>query len=366
MAPAPYSLLTVFPREAVMNVPLSYSGNALTSSITGTALSHHSEFTVSWNVNSKWDVPDATAVTVTYTDGSVKEFTASGSPMTYANTVGESGCDIETVVFSDVIYDLYIQSDQHFINTPPTFRGLTNLEYIQIFGPYSILYSMTNLFDGDTKLRWIKASNVRLHDSYSTLIGMDTHRVKNMDYAFRNNTGLYEFHTDFNTDECESIVGMFMGDSLLEYLSIGSAVFPKLKYATNAFNGCSSLYPSFGSMTAPELIDCLGMFEGCTNFLSTIDLQSLCGNNIRYMNRMFYGVTYVTHLYLNNLHLYSNPDTTDMFTGCYRLFMVYVTNCDDNTIDILKTALNSQTGYTWTLTTNTGTTVPNRCLKRSE
>ena len=80
---------------------------------------------------------------------------------------------------------------------------------------------------------------------------------------------------------------------------------------------------------------------------------------------MLYGATYVTHLYLNNLHLYSNPDTTDMFTGCYRLFMVYVTNCDDNTIDILKTALNSQTGYTWTLTTDTGT-VPNRCLKRSE
>ena len=163
-----------------------------------------------------------------------------------------------------------------------------------------------------------------------------------MNNAFRECRKLEEvIMPEYNTMEAVSAINMFCYCSNLK--TVIMPVF-KLKEATQMFLGCKSLTSlDVSRWDVSEVQYFSGMFEGCSGLtsldLSNWDLSKM--TDIGGMNGMFANCSSLITLDLSNWIIHKSLIINAMFSGCTSLRTIIMKNCTTETIDKIKSALDS-------------------------
>lgn len=193
------------------------------------------------------------------------------------------------------------------------------------------------------------------------LSGLETSHVENMDYMF---SGCYSLESldlsNFNTVSLSSVTHMFdmhqvyygFEESYTKLTSLNlsgwnTSNVDKMDYM---FKSCSALTSlDVSSFDTSDVKTMTGMFEYCSGLIS-LDLSNFNTHWVHDMSRMFNMVLYDGSIHTNlasldlsgwNLdELYKNG-TKNMFDGCIELKTIRMVGCNDNTIRIIRAALDS-------------------------
>lgn len=171
----------------------------------------------------------------------------------------------------------------------------------------------------------------------------------------------------FDTSHINNMGGMFCGCSSLRTLDLSNFNTSNVEDMRCMFDGCSSLRTlNLINFNTSNVKDMRGMFAGCSS-LRTLDLSNFETSQLQYMARMFMECTGLKILDLSNFNTscvwkvdglfagctglevldLSNFNLSEayvyvgsaMFLNCYALKKVYLRNCNERTILIVKDAL---------------------------
>ena len=204
--------------------------------------------------------------------------------------------------------------------------------------------------------------------------GFDTSNATTMSSMFENCSGLTSLDVrNFNTSKVTSMNSMFGGCSGLTSLDVSSFDTSNVTDMNHMFYRCRKLTTlDVGNFNTSNVTNMLGMFEGCTG-LTSLDLSHFNTSNVVEMSEMFYDCEALTSLDLSNfdtsnvtqipqmfLYCYNLqtldlsgwdltnlrviggwPPTKGLFTYCESLNLIYMRGCNQNTIDKIKSALDS-------------------------
>ena len=192
------------------------------------------------------------------------------------------------------------------------------------------------------------------------LSGIETSHVENMDYMFAGCESLTSLDlSNFNTVSVSSMTSMFdmyisnhpLNESTkLTSLNLSSFDTSNVDKMNNMFRRCSALTSlDVSSFDTSDVKNMIGMFELCSGLIS-LDLSNFNTHWVHDMSRMFNMVLYDGSIHTNlasldlsgwNLDdLYKNG-TKNMFDGCIELKTIRMVGCNDNTIRIIRAALDS-------------------------
>lgn len=232
-------------------------------------------------------------------------------------------------------YSIYFYSNSPVIYLPEdssytfyNFHSLTNVDFFHI--DTSQVVDMSYMFANCFSLLDFDLGN--LHTS----------SVKSMDYMFAGEDDTEEYmqissfgnYDYLNTEQLESMNGMFMNNSSITELDLSTWDLSKVTYMAETFKGCTALETvSIGSSVMSELGIIDGMFQDCTS-LTSVDLTYLNTTFVNTMDNLFNNCTSLSEIYVSQFFYTSHLDSSEnMFYNCTSLVGGAGTVFDPNHID---------------------------------
>ena len=272
------------------------------------------------------------------------------------NVSGFAGLELNTLTVSCSTY-CRPNLDRVFYNNSPNLRHL-------IFKGFdtSNATTMSSMFENCSGLTSLDVRN------------FNTSKVTSMNSMFGGCSGLTSLDvSSFDTSNVTDMGKMFYGCSGLTSLDVSSFDTSNVTDMNHMFYRCRKLTTlDVGNFNTSNVTNMLGMFDGCTG-LTSLDLSHFNTSNVVEMSEMFYDCEALTSLDLSNFdtsnvtqipqmfHYCYNlqtldlsgwdltnlrviggwPPTKGLFTYCESLNLIYMRGCNQNTIDKIKSALDS-------------------------
>ena len=235
--------------------------------------------------------------------------------------------------------------------------GLTSLDVSKF--DTSQVRDMSSMFQGCKSLTSLDVSNFNtsqvtdMIDMFSgcrSLTSLDvsnfnTSKVTKMNYMFRNCYGLTSLNvSNWNTSQVTDMWGMFSGCRSLTSLDVSNFNTSKVGRMSSIFWSCSGLTSLDVSNWDTSKAENMGsMFANCKG-LTSLDLSNFDTSKVNNMGYMFSGCTSLTSLDLSNWDTTKLPadkvvNMISMFNGCTALKTITMKNCNQATIDKIKSAL---------------------------
>ena len=143
-----------------------------------------------------------------------------------------------------------------------------------------------------------------------------------------------------NGRQIVSTAHMFHACVSLEYISMTNFITPVVEDMSYMFSGCESLKTiDVSHLSTSRVKNMDGLFTECKS-LESIDLSNWNMLNVENIDNMFSGCESLKTLDLSGWILPDNLVFDHMFYGCKSLKTIYMINCDPDTINFIKEALN--------------------------
>ena len=264
--------------------------------------------------------PSLKTPTAWYYDEIVKTMVFPSQTITNCNLYSLNGVNIP-VNFNSVSY-------QH-----SGLRGiLKNCVYADLskFFQWNNTQNLEYMFNGLGNLKWMDVSNFIISD------------VLHMSYMFTNCKALTSLDlSKWNASNVTSMNSMFSGCSKLLFLDVSNFNPSKVTNMNSMFKWCENLTTlDLSKWNASNVTNMGSMFTACRNLLS-LDLSHFNTSKVTSMNSMFESCWRLTSLDLSNWDLANVTSMGSMFSDCSSLKTITMKNCTTETIDKIKSALQS-------------------------
>ena len=250
---------------------------------------------------------------------------------------------VETMVFpSQTITNCNLYS-LNGVNIPVNFdsvsyqhSGLREILKNCVYADLSKFFQWNNtqnleyMFNGLGNLKWMDVSNFIISD------------VLHMSYMFTNCKALTSLDlSKWNASNVTSMKSMFSGCSKLLFLDVSNFNPSKVTNMNSMFKWCEGLTTlDLSKWNASNVTNMGSMFTACRNLLS-LDLSHFNTSKVTSMNSMFDSCWRLTSLDLSNWDLANVTSMGSMFSDCSSLKTITMKNCTTETIDKIKSALQS-------------------------
>ena len=142
-----------------------------------------------------------------------------------------------------------------------------------------------------------------------------------IDFSFMPNLRLAYIGLD-NVDQYDENTGMFEGDFNLETVSL---ILSNIKYASNMFSYCTSLWHAgLSGCDFSQVITTEGMFYNCVKLISEQDVWSKDISNVRKTDFMYWGCESMRSVDLTGFDSTKTPIGSGMFGNTYSLSEVWL------------------------------------------
>ena len=264
--------------------------------------------------------PSLKTPTAWYYDEIVKTMVFPSQTITNCNLYSLNGVNIP-VNFDSVSY-------QH--------SGLREILKNCVYADLSKFFQWNNtqnleyMFNGLGNLKWMDVSNFIISD------------VLHMSYMFTNCKALTSLDlSKWNASNVTSMKSMFSGCSKLLFLDVSNFNPSKVTNMNSMFKWCENLTTlDLSKWNASNVTNMGSMFTACRNLLS-LDLSHFNTSKVTSMNSMFDTCWRLTSLDLSNWDLANVTSMGSMFNDCSSLKTITMKNCATETVDKIKTALQS-------------------------
>ena len=143
-----------------------------------------------------------------------------------------------------------------------------------------------------------------------------------------------------NGRQIVSTANMFRTCVSLEYISMTNFITPVVEDMSYMFASCESLKTiDVSHLSTSRVKNMDGLFTECKS-LESIDLSNWDMQNVENIDDMFSGCESLKTIDLSGWSLADNLGLNSMFYGCKSLKTIYMINCDPETINFIKEALN--------------------------
>ena len=246
------------------------------------------------------------------------------------------------------------------MDTNSMFSGCTSLTSLDVSNfDTSKVTDISDMFSGCKGLTSLDVSNFNTSQvtdmagmfSYCRLLtsldvsNFNTSKVTRMNYMFRDCKGLTSLDvSNFNTSQVTDMAGMFSGCKGLTSIDVSNFNTSKVGRMSSVFWSCSGLTSLDVSNWDTSKAENMGsMFANCKG-LTSLDLSNFDTSKVNNMGYMFSGCTSLTSLDLSNWDTTKLPadkvvNMISMFNGCTALKTITMKNCNQATIDKIKSAL---------------------------
>ena len=295
--------------------------------------------------------PTGTTLYFTTTDG--QTLNANIEAKNKAGTVIEPSLKTPTAWYYDEIVKTMVFPSQTItncnlyslngINIPVNFdsvsyrhSGLREILKNCVYADLSKFFQWNNtqnleyMFNGLGNLKWMDVSNFIISD------------VLHMSYMFTNCKALTSLDlSKWNASNVTSMNSMFSGCSKLLFLDVSNFNPSKVTNMNSMFKWCEGLTTlDLSKWNASNVTNMGSMFTACRNLLS-LDLSHFNTSKVTSMNSMFESCWRLTSLDLSNWDLANVTSMGSMFSDCSSLKTITMKNCTTETIDKIKSALQS-------------------------
>ena len=143
----------------------------------------------------------------------------------------------------------------------------------------------------------------------------------------------------YDTSNIVDMSWMFSRCNTLERLDCDNISTSKVTNMSVMFQSCSSLkYIDLSRFDTSQVKRMDNMFSGCS-LLDSLDLSSFNTCKVEHMSGMFFNCSLLESLDLSNFKINCWP--SNMFLGCGSLKTLFLKNCDNETIEVIKGELKS-------------------------
>ena len=297
------------------------------------------------------ETPTGTTLYFTTTDG--QTLNANIQAKNKAGTVIEPSLKTPTAWYYDEIVKTMVFPSQTItncnlyslngVNIPVNFdsvsyqhSGLREILKNCVYADLSKFFQWNNtqnleyMFNGLGNLKWMDVSNFIISD------------VLHMSYMFTNCKALTSLDlSKWNASNVTSMKSMFSGCSKLLFLDVSNFNPSKVTNMNSMFKWCEGLTTlDLSKWNASNVTNMGSMFTACRNLLS-LDLSHFNTSKVTSMNSMFESCWRLASLDLSNWDLANVTSMGSMFSDCSSLKTITMKNCTTETIDKIKSALQS-------------------------
>ena len=190
--------------------------------------------------------------------------------------------------------------------------------------------NMNAMFRECSSLRFLKISS------------FDTGKVTNMAEMFRACSSLEELDlSNFNVTKVQYMQGMFNECVNLKSINLSSFKTSEATNMSTMFRNCETLTSlDLSAFETSKVTDFSTMFAAC-KVLTSLDLSNFKSDVVSNINYMFHNTPLLTTIDISNFKVLSTTTTTNAFANTYGLIDVGMLYCDNETINIVTSQLQS-------------------------